>query len=148
MKLYEPHLMTDQSIMYTYIHGGRGAVKLEAPSGKSHSYLFKKPTNGEFPDDVLFVYALHEDKQFYVGMVERDRFRLTQNSRFLIDTEIVRGAFYIMKMITVPGFTTPMKLYHLGMCARCGRRLESEKSIQEGVGPKCRRKLDGISRAV
>lgn len=122
-----------------YIYGGRGIVTLEAPSGKSHTYIFAKPKNTDvFPDDVLFVYALHEGvKQFYVGMVEKDKFRLTHNSRYLPDTEIVKGAYYILRMATEPELKTPMILRHNGMCAYCGRQLSSEKSIATGIGPKC-----------
>lgn len=127
-----------------YIYGGRGVVKLEAPSGKSHTYVFKKPMNTDvFPDDVLFVYALHDGvKQFYIGMVENRKFRLTKNSRFLPDTEIVRGAAYIIRMANTVGFQTPMKLYHMGMCSVCGRELTSESSLETGIGPKCRKKLN------
>lgn len=124
-----------------YIYGGRGVVTLKAPSGKSHTYIFAKPKNEDvFPDDVLFVYALHEGvKQFYVGMVEKGRFRLTRHSRFLHDTEIVKGAYYIMKMATTPELDTPMELYHNGMCCFCGRQLTSEKSIDIGIGPRCKK---------
>lgn len=136
--------------IYEYIHGGRGIVKLEAPSGKSHSYIFIKPTDDSFPDDVLFVYARHDDKkQFYVGMVERDKFRLTKHSRFLPDTEIVRGAYYIMRMAldNELAMTTPMKLYHMGMCGVCGRQLTQSKSLKTGIGPKCRKKRYGDGTA-
>lgn len=83
-----------------YIYGGRGIVTLKAPSGKQHTYAFYKPMNSEgFPDDIRFVYAIHECRQkFYIGMIENEIFRLTRNSRFLPDTEIVKGAKYIMRM--------------------------------------------------
>lgn len=136
------HLMTDSSTIWRYITGGRGVVTLEAPSGKSHTYLFRKPiATSEFPDDVIFVYAVHEDKRFYVGMLEGKFFRLTRNSRFLPDTEIVKGASYIVKMAINPGLKSRMKLYHLGICCRCGRKLTTKKSMEEGVGPKCKKCL-------
>lgn len=124
-----------------YIYGGRGIVTLKAPSGKSHTYIFARPKNTDvFPDDVLFVYALHEGvKQFYIGMIEGGGFRLTHHSRFLPDTEIVKGARYIMKMANVKDLDTPMELYHNGMCAFCGRQLTSEASINAGIGPKCKK---------
>lgn len=136
--------LTDQKIIYDYIHGGRGVVKLQAPLGGSHTYFFKKPAEKyAFPDDVLFVYAIHDEKQlFYLGMVEKDKFRTTRNSRFLPDSDIVKGAVYIMKMATTPNFKTPMKLFHMGVCARCGSKLCAEKSLVTGIGPKCRKKID------
>lgn len=137
------HRMIDRDIIHRYIIGGRGIVTLEAPSGKSHTYAFKRPVNAsEFPDDVIFVYAVHDkEKLFYIGMMEGLNFRLTHNSRFLEDTEIVRGAQYIVKMASYEGLAerSKMNLYHEGICCRCGRPLTSQKSVEEGAGPKCLR---------
>lgn len=135
--------ITDSDVIKQYILGGKGIVTLEAPSGNSHTYAFFKPRNGsEFPEDIRFVYAVHEKKKlFYIGMIEQGRLRLTRNSRFLADTEIVKGAFYIMKMANNPLLRTPMKLYHEGVCCRCGRPLTDEKSLKYGIGRSCRNKL-------
>ena len=47
--------ITDIEVLYNYLHGGRAIVKLEAPSGTSHNYVFQKPANpSEFPDDYIF----------------------------------------------------------------------------------------------
>lgn len=123
-----------------YIYGGKGIVTLLSPSGEHHTYMFKKPLNEDvFPNDILFVYAVHEQsKLFYIGMIEQGKFRLTRASRFLNDTPIVRGVRYIMRMMTEPNLVTPMELYHEGMCSVCGRPLTNPKSIKIGVGPKCR----------
>lgn len=131
-------------VIYNYIYGGRGILTLEAPSGNSHSYAFYRPQNkSSFPDDIIFIYAAHNnDKLFYIGMLERDAFRLTRNSRFLEDTDIVKGAKYIVKMAHRQSLcdSTPMKIYHEGMCARCGREITDENSKEVGFGPKCRKK--------
>lgn len=131
-------LNTSEAIR-NYIFGGRGVVTLLSPSGEHHTYAFRKPKrDDEYPEDVLFVYALHDkQKLFYIGMIENGRFRLTKASRFLPDTPIVKGARYIMKMSTFD-METPMKLYHEGICARCGRPLTNPDSIEIGIGPKCR----------
>lgn len=133
-------------LITNYIYGGRGIMKLESPSGTHHYYMFQKPADRDaFPDDVVFVYAIHNfEKKFYLGMIEQGKFRLTRNSRFLPDTDIVKGAFYIMKMSYSQQLVdkTPMKLSHMGMCARCGRELTTDKSIHNGIGPKCRKRLE------
>lgn len=143
MKTYpeSSHKLEGSETISNYIYGGRGVVTLKAPSGKQHRYVFARPKNPNvFPDDVLFVYALHDRiKMFYVGMVERRQFRLTHSSRFLPDTEIVKGARHIMKMANIPEFKTAMSLYHEGVCCFCGRQLTSEKSIETGIGPKCKK---------
>ena len=138
--------ITDKQILTEYIHGGRGIVKLQAPSGNHHYYMFQKPSsNACFPEDVVFVYAVHDfQKKFYLGMIEQNQFRLTKSSRFLPDTDIVRGAFFIMNSSKSQKLldTTPMKIYHMGMCGRCGRALEAAESVHLGFGPKCRKRLE------
>lgn len=147
LKMFEESVteITDIEVLYNYLHGGRAIVKLEAPSGTSHNYVFQKPMNpSEFPDDYIFVYALHDNiKKFYIGVLENDEFRLTRNSRFLPDTDIVKGAFFIIRMMKEPDlFTfTRMRIYNGGCCAKCGRQLESEHYRKLGFGPKCLKKL-------
>lgn len=140
----EDFRIASSSILRQYIHGGKGIVTLVAPSGKSHSYSFSKPINQDiFPDDTIFVYAVHEDKLFYVGMVENFQFRVTHNSRFNSDTEIARGAKYIVDLSNNPIMLlkTPMKVYHNGRCAKCRRTLSDAKSINLGFGTKCYKKF-------
>lgn len=140
LKLYpeNSYRLTDPAVIRRYILGGNGVVTLKSPSGVHHTYLFKKPKNpSDFPDDIIFVYAVHDgNKLFYVGMVEAGVFRLTRSSRFLNDTPIVKGARFIMKMST-RYVNTEMVLYHEGMCSVCGRLLTSPKSIENGIGPRC-----------
>lgn len=149
MKLYpeSSHEFKDSEVLNNYLMGGRAVVTLESPKGTKHTYIYAIPRNHEsFPADVRFVYALHDGiKEFYIGMIEMNVFRLTRNSRFLPDTDIVKGAKYIENMRNNQAFLdkSPMKIYHQGVCARCGRQLTDEKSIKIGFGPKCKKRLRG-----
>ena len=141
MHIVNTRLTTAQDIN-RFIHGGKGICTLEAPWGTNHTYLFAKPENSDvFPDDVVFVYAVHESKHFYIGMIEQNKFRLTRNSRFLADNEITKGAAYIVKMANSEALVrdTPMVLYHNGRCARCGRMLPTtlDRENKTGFGRKC-----------
>lgn len=135
------HRLEEPIVIRQYLYAGKGIVTLESPTGKSHTYLFQKPKNGStFPEDVRFVYAVHDnEKLFYVGMIEDGTFRLTRNSRFLPDTEIVKGARYIWDMAHFKKIKEPMTLYHEGMCGRCGRQLTQESSLESGIGKKCQK---------
>lgn len=141
--------LTSSKDIYDYCMGGHGVVTLESPSGVHHTYYYKRPNNLDvFPDDTRFVYAVHTvngiSKHFYLGMIEGDHFRLTRNSRFDCYADIVKGAFYIDKMMHNQSLvdSTPMNLYHEGMCCVCGRKLTSPNSIKSGVGPKCRKRIE------
>ena len=132
-----------------FIYGGAGKIDLVAPTGKSHTYAFEIPKDDEFPPGCRFVYAIHENKKFYIGIVENDIFRLTKHSKFNKDTEIVSGAYYILKLINSPNIkhlvNVKMKLYHYGTCARCGRPLNP--SLWEyGIGKKCDKKYIEMRR--
>lgn len=141
---YSSKLMTPDAIR-NYILGNKGVVTLKSPTGVHHTYLFSKPRNeDQFPEDVRFVYALHDNnKLFYVGKIERNRFSLTKSSRFLWGNDIVKGAIYILRMANSLQLNTKMELYHEGICCRCGRPLTNPKSIETGIGPKCRKLLYG-----
>lgn len=132
--------MTDKSIILDYIHGGKGELLIVSPSMKAHRYRFKFPTNSsKFPLDVVFVYVVHDDKEMYLGIFDIRGFRLTQNSRFLRDSEVAKGAQWLSDVLFSKGKfeNSPMKIFSSGRCARCGKLLNSDKAISLGFGRKC-----------
>lgn len=132
--------MTDKSTILDYIHGGSGELLMVAPSMKAHRYRFKFPTNSnKFPLDVVFVYVIHDDKEMYLGIFDIKGFRLTQNSRFLRDSEVAKGAQWLSDMLfSERNFeNSSMKIFNSGTCARCGKPLNSLKAISIGFGRKC-----------
>ncbi|WP_301003135.1 DUF6011 domain-containing protein [uncultured Duncaniella sp.] len=145
LRIYKNHSakFDNPQDLKNYCFGGRGVVTLENPKTKiHHTYHIKKPRNeDEFPDDVYFIYAVHmmgdTNKCFYIGMIERGKFRLTRASRFDRHHAIVKGAHYLMQMMENPGAFIKMNVYHEGMCSVCGRPLTSPASLKRGVGPRC-----------
>lgn len=143
----EKYILSDSTIINRYIRAGKGEVILQAPSGTAHKYLFAFPKQKEdFPEGTVFVYAVHDDRKFYLGMLsdEGDGFRRTARSYFNEDTDIVKGAKYITRMAKDQALVdrTVMRLYHTGKCCRCGRALEDDIAIHEGIGKKCLKKLE------
>ena len=147
MKLHPEfsHEFDEADKLNAYLLAGNAVVTLEAPSGTNHTYLYQKPKTDSFPEDIRFVYTLHSDmSQHYIGMIEMDKFRLTRNSRFGSDTDIVKGAVYIENMRKNQQFlqSSPMRIYHQGTCGKCGRKLSGEKSVKLGLGRKCIKRLE------
>lgn len=143
---------TDSKILDEYIHAGNATVRLQAPSGKAHTYVYRMPRDPAMDIKRRFVYVIHENEktgltqEFYLGQLSpiSDTFEITRASRFLPDTEIVKGAMYIDKLRQNQEMfnRSPMKIYHLGRCGRCGRLLEDEESLKYGLGKKCRKHID------
>lgn len=132
------HILSNASAIYEYIHGGHGVVTLQSPNGIHHTYMFTTPHGDHnFKDGTVFVYCLEgSDRCRYVGMWDTNKFRITKNSEYDEDSAQFRGARYIIWM-SLKDFDTPMKLYHEGVCCRCGRSLTNPESIERGIGPVC-----------
>lgn len=126
--------------------GNKAELLLVSPSGMAHRYEVCRPLNSRFPKDVFFVYTISENKRFYTGMVEKSKFRFTENSRFPADTTAARGAEYLIKLVNVPTLLerTPMRVYHSGKCPRCGRKLTSKYGLKNGYGRKCMKIIEDV----
>lgn len=137
------HVLEGKDIILQYIKGGKGVVTLESPTGKHHTYVFKRPReSGVFSNDCLFIYCLVDKHEEYVGMMNKYGVKLTRQSRFKQTSEQFKGAKYIYRMAT-SDFETPMVLYHEGICSCCGRKLTDPESITRGIGPRCLQYLEG-----
>lgn len=146
-------ILKDSKVIHRYIHAGKGELILQSPSGKAHKYLFLSPMNtADFSEDTIFVYCIHNDKRFYLGMLQDTEpwFRRTSRSAFGEDTEAVKGARYIAKMANNQELVdnTPMKLYQSGRCCKCGRKLSVPSEISAGIGRKCLRKYNQFIEAI
>lgn len=144
--------ITTLGTLRRYVYGGKGTIYMVSPSGISHTYLFKMPINSDkFPISTRFIYCKHQDgSEHYIGMLLDGQFKLTSSSKFALDSDIVKGAKYIVKAASLSDKeyrTRKMKFYHDGRCAVCGRTLTS-KWVEIGIGKKCnvkytaRRKLE------
>lgn len=139
------HKFEDKESLLAYIFGGKAIVTLTNKiSNKSHTYYVTRPRDAStFTDDTYFVYAISirgdVQKQFYLGMFEKGKFRLTSNSRFKSSTEVVRGIEFLSSMLYDKNKFSLMDVYHEGCCSKCGRQLTDPKSISIGIGPKCRK---------
>lgn len=134
------HELVKQKSIVKYIMGGHGVVTLKSHTGIHHTYEFKAPKNRKEGDDTMFVKTLIAGSEWvYVGMYRNKNFHLTKASKFSLQSPIVKGIYFIMKLMFKPGFTDErMHLYHEGICSRCGRPLTNPESIEFGIGPVCR----------
>lgn len=134
------HELIGNDNIIRYITGGHGVVTLKSYTGVHHTYEFKAPNKRKDGDDTLFVRTLVAGGEWvYVGMYKNKRFQLTKASKFTIESPIVKGVYFIMKLMFKEGFSDErMHLYHEGICSRCGKPLTNPESIEFGIGPVCR----------
>lgn len=138
--------LTEPEDILNYVRGGKGIVTLQSPTGVHRTYAFMLPRHpNEFKDGTMFVYTQTSNNIWmYVGMLNQNNdFRLTCGSHYSYNHPISKGAFYIVKMMTGRIENSPMKLYHAGICSVCGRKLTNPKSIELGIGRKCKKRVFG-----
>ena len=133
------HELIGTENIYRYMTGGHAVVTLLSDSGKHHTYSFNAPTNKKPGEDTLFIRTLVADGEWgYVGMYKNRDFHFTAKSQYKADSEIVKGAAFIIRLMLQEGFYNPkMHLFHEGVCSRCGRPLTNPASIALGIGPQC-----------
>lgn len=128
-----------------YVLGGRAVVTLSQkdPDGEKHRTYFIQETPDSKERDSLyskkfFVKVLVVDSYMYIGMLELRNeilsFRTTAKSHK--DLKAINGFDWLMKHLE-QDFTHRVRLYHEGVCSRCGRSLTNPDSIERGIGPIC-----------
>lgn len=134
------HELIGNDSIARYILGGKGVVTLKSHTGVHHTYLFESPASQPSGSDMMFVKTLVGGSEWvYVGIYRNRRFYLTKASKFNKDSAVVRGVYFILKLMHKPGYSDDrMHLYHMGVCSKCGRPLTNPESIKIGLGPHCR----------
>ena len=125
-----------------YILGGRAVVTLSQKDldGEKHRTYFIRETPDSKERDSLkfFVKVLVVDSYMYIGMLELKNgdliFRITAKS--YRDVKAINGFKWLLKHLE-QDFVEKVRLYHEGICSRCGRGLTNPDSIERGIGPIC-----------
>jgi hypothetical protein len=76
----------------------------------------------------------------YLGMIRNGRFTLTRASKAGESAPSVKAFEFFMRM---PVLHPQMEIRHEGKCGKCGRTLTVPESIDLGIGPECRAKMQG-----
>lgn len=126
----------------TYLRAGKyGVVTLCSPSGIHHTYNVCVLVDNKSLQEYMSVRVKILNKWQDLGtVVSVNKMVMAHNAKHLAESEEARGAIYLFRMITKPTMNTSMEVYHEGVCSVCGRPLRDPKSIQVGIGPRCRQR--------
>lgn len=128
-----------------YILGGRAVVTLSQKDldGEKHrTYSIRETPDSKERDSLytkkFFVKVLVVDSYMYIGMLELKNgdliFKITAKS--YRDVKAINGFKWLLKHLE-QDFVEKVRLYHEGICSRCGRGLTNPDSIERGIGPIC-----------
>lgn len=128
-----------------FFSAGRAVFTVANNKGEHYTYRIGHSK----ADQPLFVGLLtgrnNETDYTYMGIYnpETQEVRLTAKSKYTNDTQPVKVIRWALRQVT-EGKSLPdgYSIKHEGRCCRCGRTLTDPTSIELGIGPECREKVN------
>jgi len=147
-EMYAPELVTEPTNSIKSVDFFKGGKAFFTVSGKGTHYTFKisakKKNNRILPEGPFFVSLLTGPDNYanykYLGMYDHQHpgVRLTAKSSFnneSVPVKTVRWA--VSKVLSHETLPEGWAIQHEGKCCRCGRKLTTPESINNGIGPEC-----------
>jgi len=134
------------SIDPTYLIGGTAELTLKRDAdGKTHSYRIRKVVTAK--GLYHFVDYLVEGGWQYLGIFnpgaksESYTLVVTARAKFVADSVPVRAFRHFMVQLLYGCKLEGFQVGHAPTCSCCGRKLKTAKSLNAGIGPKCKIKV-------
>jgi len=122
-----------------FFEGGKAIFTVSNPSGEHYTFKINHPEKKPF-----FVSLLsgpdNTSDYVYLGIYNPKNFEiyLTAKSSFKTDSTPVKVIKWAIKKIaTNSSIPAGYKIQHENKCCRCGRKLTTPESIDNGIGPEC-----------
>lgn len=133
-----------------FFTGGRAVFTVANNKGQHYTYRIatpKKPNpSGRFTYFASLLTGPNNEHNFtYMGIFnpEKNTVLLTYASRYREDSTPLKVICWALQKVT-SGTALPegYSIKHEGRCCRCGRTLTDPTSIELGIGPECRSKVN------
>lgn len=132
-----------------FLRAGHAVFTVANPSGEHYTYRLASPpervSQAEFAFASLLTGPDNECDYTYLGCYHPSRaeVRLTNASRFAADSKPVRVLRWAVEVVHGrKPLPAGYAIRHEGRCGRCGRALTEPRSLECGIGPECRRKME------
>ena len=146
--------LTTASDAAAYITAGKATVTLVSKkTGTRFTYEIKHGSQrtdaGGFKMDTstpLFVKVLagpqNTDNYMYLGFIPNNNHgTLVAGRKGRPDAPSFKALSWVLQALQRDLLPEQLEVWHEGACGRCGRKLTVPKSIENGIGPECARKV-------
>jgi hypothetical protein len=122
------------------ITAGKAILTIKNKETNNHfTYRVKRAKNSV---DRFFVSVLtgsdNNSNYTYAGMLQQGSFRTTNGSKIGSDATSVRVFNAVSGLLFSHNrIHKSVEIWHEGTCCRCGRKLTTPESLQNGIGPEC-----------
>lgn len=112
-------------------------------TGNRFTYKIKAADNNRLYFVSVLVGADNYNNYNYIGTIGALNRRYSHGKSSSIKTSAQSDIVFKWVWERIVSNTLPevVKIYHMGKCCRCGRKLTTPESIKSGIGPKCSSKL-------
>lgn len=111
---------------------------LNTKTGNNFRYKISISDDGK----LFFVSALIDEKYSYLGTINKNlKYTHGVKSKISKDQQTSKVFLWVIERIfnnTLPDY---IEVWHEGKCGKCGRKLTTPKSIDNGIGPECIKNL-------
>jgi hypothetical protein len=125
-----------------FFEAGHAIFTVSNACGEHYTYRIEKPA----PEKPFFVSLLtgpdNSADYTYMGIYNPKDYKLyiTRASKMHVDSTPVRVFMWAVQVVAEHRVLPPgYAIHHEGRCCRCGRRLTTPESIEQGIGPECSR---------
>ena len=143
----------DAETALTFLRGGNAKVTLSSKkTGKHFTFTVKHgwdwKTNSRDFDTPLFVKVLTRsdnmsEKSFtFIGFIPKDGDTLIAGRKGRPDAPSFKALRWALAHLVKGNIPADLEIRHEGSCSRCGRALTVPESIDTGMGPVCRTKME------
>jgi hypothetical protein len=133
-------LLIDPIKAFDFMMAGNSTVTFKAVKSRKHfTYKVKRAKDR----NIRFVSVLFGDntsEYMYIGMLtEQGNFIHTRGSKCHPDAASFKVFGWTWAHIRALNIPDSVEVWHEGRCGKCGRKLTDPESIEQGLGPICRK---------
>ena len=141
-----PNQINSAKSVLSYISAGSGKFTLVSRhTGSRYTYRLRTPKNTGERNPPILVSVLtgpNNTRHFsYLGCIWTDKFHHGKKSRISRNAYPSRAIAWFLHKIN-DGALDHAEFWHEGKCGRCGKVLTVPESIESGLGPACRAKVE------
>lgn len=125
-----------------YMKAGKGIITLHnEETGNRFTFKFSKIDDKDITFVKLLTGSDNNHSYSYMGMLTDSGVKPTRNSKISSDAPSFKAFNWMVRNLNKLDKYPQVKVYHEGVCGKCGRTLTTPESIKLGIGPECSKRI-------
>jgi Family of unknown function (DUF6011) len=149
---FRGRLNTVEEMQQFTLAGNATLTLVSEKTGTRYTYKVRQCVEDEERKELWFVSVMYgpdnEDDFTYIGIIRPNGFAHGRKSSVPATDIRVKGFEWFWQMVSHGKPPANLVVWHEGRCCRCGRKLTVPESVQDGIGPECRKHVQPFQRSL